>query len=72
MAGEFFQLYRYDTAICDVKIMTYKGFVPGSGTGISSVNANETVPAVKKVMTNKGLVIVKGDKAYSVSGAQIK
>ncbi len=72
VAGEFFQLYRYDTAICDVKIMTYKGFVPGSGTGISSVNANETVPAVKKVMTNKGLVIVKGDKAYSVSGAQIK
>lgn len=72
VAGEYFPLYRYDTAICDVKIMTYKGFVPGSGTGISSVNANETAPAVKKVMTNKGLVIVKGDKAYSVSGAQIK
>lgn len=72
VAGEEFSLYRYDTAICDVKVMTYKGFVPGSGTGISSVNANETAPAVKKVMTNKGLVIVKGDKAYSVSGAQIK
>ncbi|MBO5001810.1 MAG: hypothetical protein J6C66_03810, partial [Prevotella sp.] len=73
IAGEEYSLYRYDTAICDVKVMTYKGFVPGSGTGISSVNANETAaPAVKKVMTNKGLVIVKGDKAYSVSGAQIK
>lgn len=72
VAGEEYSLFRYDTAICDVKVMTYKGFVPGSGTGISSVNANETAPAVKKVMTNKGLVIVKGDKAYSVSGAQIK
>lgn len=72
VTSEKFWLFRYDTAISRVKVMTYDGFVPGSGTGISSVNANETAPAVKKVMTNKGLVIVKGDKAYSVSGAQIK
>ena len=73
VAGENFNLYRYDTALCDVKVMTYKGFVPGTGTGISSVNANETsAPAVKKVVTKNGVVIVKGDKIYSVSGTQLK
>lgn len=72
VAGENYSLYRYDTAICDVTVMTYKGFVPGT-TGISSVNAAETVaPAVKKVATKNGIVIVKGDKVYSVTGAQIK
>lgn len=69
-AGENYDLYRYDTAICDVKVMTYKGFTT---TGISSVNAAEVAaPAVKKMMTKNGLVIVKGDKTFSVSGAQIK
>lgn len=73
VAGENFNLFRYDTALCDVKVMTYKGFVPGTGTGISSVNANETsAPAVKKVVTKNGVVIVKGDKIYSVSGTQLK
>ena len=73
VAGEDYSLYRYDTALCDVKVMTYKGFVPGIGTGISSVNANETsAPAVKKVVTKNGVVIVKGDKIYSVSGTQLK
>ena len=72
VAGEPYNLYRYDTAICDVKVLTYKGFTPGT-SGISSVNAAETsVPAVKKMMTKNGLVIVKGDKTFSVSGAQIK
>lgn len=72
VAGENYSLYRYDTAICDVTVMTYKGFTPGE-TGISTVNAAETAaPVVKKVVTDKGIVIVKGDKAYSVSGAQIK
>lgn len=72
VAGENFNLFRYDTALCDVKVMTYKGFVPGT-TGISTVNANETsVPAVKKVVTKNGVVIVKGDKIYSVSGTQLK
>ncbi len=28
VAGENFNLFRYDTALCDVKIMTYKGFEP--------------------------------------------
>ena len=72
VAGEDYNLYRYDHALCDVKVMTYKGFVPGT-TGISTVNANETsAPAVKKVVTKNGVVIVKGDKIYSVSGTQLK
>ena len=72
VAGKEYSLFRYDTALCDVKVMTYKGFVPGT-TGISTVNANETsAPAVKKVVTKNGVVIVKGDKIYSVSGTQLK
>ena len=72
VAGENFNLYRYDTALCDVKVMTYKGFTPGT-TGISSVNAAEvSAPAVKKMMTKDGLVIVKGNKTFSLSGAQMK
>ena len=72
VAGEPYNLYRYDTAICDVKVLTYKGFTPGT-SGINHVNSAETsVPAVKKMMTKNGLVIVKGDKTFSVSGAQIK
>ena len=72
VAGENFNLYRYDTAICDVKVMTYKGFTP-SATGIKGVSTVETAaPSVKKVMTKNGLVIVKGDKVFSVAGAQIK
>ena len=72
VAGENFNLFRYDTALCDVKVMTYKGFTPGT-TGISSVNAAEVAaPAVKKMMTKDGLVIVKGNKTFSLSGAQMK
>ncbi len=72
VAGEDFNLYRYDTALCDVKVMTYKGFTPNA-TGISSVNAAEVAaPAVKKMMTKDGLVIVKGNKTFSLSGAQMK
>ncbi len=71
VAGEDFNLFRYDTAICDVRVMTYKGFTPT--TGISYVNANETTtPSIKKVMTKNGLVIVKDNKTYSVAGTQIK
>ena len=72
VAGENFNLFRYDTALCDVKVMTYKGFAPNT-TGISSVNAAEVAaPAVKKVMTKDGLVIVKGNKTFSLSGAKMK
>ena len=72
VAGEPYNLYRYDTALCDVKVMTYKGFAPNT-TGISSVNAAEVAaPAVKKVMTKDGLVIVKGNKTFSLSGVQMK
>ena len=71
VAGENYSLYRYDTAIRDVRIMTYKGFNPG--TGISSATAaKEIAPAIRKVITDNGIVIVKGDKTFSVSGAQMK
>lgn len=72
VAGEAYNLYRYDTALCDVKVMTYKGFEPGV-SGIKNVNAAEAAAsAVKKVVTKNGVVIVKGDKTFSVAGAQIK
>ena len=72
VAGENFNLFRYDTALCDVKVMTYKGFNPGV-SGIKNVNTAETsASAVKKVVTKNGVVIVKGDKIYSVSGTQLK
>lgn len=71
VAGENYSLYRYDTAIRDVRIMTYKGFQ--LGTGISSATAaKEITPAIRKVITDNGIVIVKGDKTFSVSGAQMK
>ena len=71
VAGENFSLYRFDTAICDVRIMTYKGFNPG--TGISSVNDSKTAaPAVKKVVTKNGVLIVNGDKVFSATGARMK
>ena len=72
VAGETFQLYRYDTAITRVKVMTYQGFTPGTGTGISSVNAEETTAKVRKVATKNGIVIIKGDNAFTVSGVQVK
>lgn len=72
VAGENFNLYRYDTALCDVKIMTYKGFEPGV-SGIKNVNTAETsASAVKKVVTKNGVVIVKDGKTFSVAGAQLK
>ena len=72
VAGENFNLFRYDTALCDVKIMTYKGFVPGV-SGIKNVNTAETAAsAVKKVVTKNGVVIVKDGKTFSVAGAQLK
>ena len=72
VAGETYNLFRYDTALRDVKVMTYKGFNPGV-SGIKNVNTAETAAsAVKKVVTKNGVVIVKGDKTFSVAGAQIK
>ena len=72
VAGENFNLFRYDTALCDVKVMTYKGFVPNV-SGIKNVNTAETTAsAVKKVVTKNGVVIVKDGKTFSVAGAQLK
>lgn len=63
-------LYRLSD--CLARIQVYSP-VKGSSTGIKGVNAVETaVPTVKKMMTKNGLVIVKGDKVFSVAGAQIK
>ena len=71
VAGETFKLYRYDTAISSVKVMTYKGFNPSAG--ISSVkDNNEAASAVKKVVTKNGVLIVNGDKVFSASGARVK
>ena len=52
--------------------MTYQGFTPGTGTGISSVNAEETTAKVRKVATKNGIVIIKGDNTFTVSGVQVK
>ena len=72
VAGENFNLFRYDTALCDVKVMTYKGFVPNV-SGIKNVNTAEiSASAVKKVVTKNGVVIVKDGKTFSVAGAQLK
>ena len=72
VAGENFNLFRYDTALCDVKVMTYKGFEPGV-SGIKNVNTAEaSASAVKKVVTKNGVVIVKDGKTFSVAGAQLK
>lgn len=72
VAGETTKVGAYSTAICDVTIMTYKGFVP-STSAIKNVNTVETAaPAVKKIVTKNGVVIVKGDKVFSVAGAQMK
>lgn len=72
VAGETYNLFRYDTALCDVKVMTYKGFNPGV-SGIKNVNTAETAAsAVKKVVTKNGVVIVKDGKTFSVAGAQLK
>ena len=70
VAGDTFKLYRYDTAITKVKVMSYKGFNPG--TGISSTTAEKNAPVVKKVVTDKGIIIVNGENSYTVSGVRVK
>ena len=70
VAGDTFKLYRYDTAITKVKVMSYKGFSPG--TGISSTTAEKNAPVVKKVVTDKGIIIVNGENSYTVSGVRVK
>lgn len=64
-----FSLYRVSDCISRIQI-----FKPvGGSTGIKGVNTTETAaPAVKKVVTKNGVVIVKGDKVFSVAGAQMK
>ena len=66
---ETVDLYRISDCIARIQV-----FSPvNSATGIKNLNIVETAdPSVKKVMTKNGLVIVKGDKVFSVVGAQIK
>ena len=70
VAGHTFKLYRYDAAITKAKVMSYKGFNPG--TGISSTTAEKNAPVVKKVVTDKGIIIVNGENSYTVSGVRVK
>ena len=63
-------LYRISDLIGCITVYSPEN---GSETGISSAKtAEETAPAVRKVITDNGIVIVKGDKTFSVSGAQMK
>ena len=70
-AGEVFNLYRYDTAICDVKIMTYKGFTPGAD-GIATVSSDIVADKAVKTIENGAVIINKGGKKFNAVGAQIK
>ena len=72
-AGTDYSLYRYDTAIKSVRIMTYEGFTPGE-TAIQGVAAVNNVAAQKtvKVASANGIQIVKGAKVFNVAGAQVK
>ena len=63
-------LYRISDLIGCITVYSPEN---GSETGISSAKtAEEAAPAVRKVITDNGIVIVKGDKTFSVSGAQMK
>lgn len=63
-------LYRVSDCLARIQIYSAAN---GGSTGIKGVSSVETAaPSVKKMMTKNGLVIVKGDKVFSVAGAQIK
>lgn len=70
VAGVKFWLYRYDTAINSVRILTYKGFTPDA-SGIENIKA-ENVVRTAKMMVNGQLLIVKGSKTFNAAGMQVK
>ena len=73
VAGESYSLYRYDTAICDVRVLTYKGFVEGSGaTSVAAPkavveDANApiyTIGGVKVSTTEAGKIYIQNGKKF--------
>lgn len=71
--GEAYSLYRYDTAICDVTVYTYKGFVEGSGaTSVAAPkavveDANApifTIGGVKVSTTVPGKIYIQNGKKF--------
>ena len=71
--GEAYSLYRYDTAICDVTVYTYKGFVEGSGaTSVAAPkavveDANApiyTIGGVKVSTTEAGKIYIQNGKKF--------
>lgn len=68
-AGEDYPLYRYDTAICDVKVMTYKGFTPDpsaiNGVVEKAQNSDNRIFNLAGQLVNgnvKGIMIKNGKK----------
>jgi hypothetical protein len=73
VAGEAYSLYRYDTAIKDVTVYTYKGFVEGSGaTSVAAPkavveDANApiyTIGGVKVSTTIPGKIYIQNGKKF--------
>lgn len=73
VAGETYSLYRYDTAICDVRVLTYKGFVEGSGATevaapkavVEDANAPiYTIGGVKVSTTVPGKIYIQNGKKF--------
>ena len=65
------QIGLYRISDCLARIQVYSP--TGESTGIAGIKAaDEAAPVVKKVLTKNGLVIVKGNKTFSLSGAQMK
>ena len=65
------QIGLYRISDCLARIQVYSAV--GGSTGIAGVKAaDEAAPVVKKVLTKDGLVIVKGNKTFSLAGAQMK
>lgn len=73
VAGESYSLYRYDTAICDVRVLTYKGFVEGSGATevaapkavVEDANAPiYTIGGVKVSTTEAGKIYIQNGKKF--------
>ena len=63
-------LYRVSDLIGSITVYSPEN---NSGTGISSVNDSKTAtPAIKKVVTKNGVLIVNGDKVFSATGARMK
>ena len=72
-AGKSYSLYRYDTAICDVTVYTYKGFVEGSGATevaapkavVEDANAPiYTIGGVKVSTTEAGKIYIQNGKKF--------